>query len=315
VSLSGSFESELGGLAVNRAYNIGTVLAGAFDNLMSVIKPSGHLAFGGTLFYGIQKFFKEVEEKLKDDTKLEIAVWLVGVKTADKVPWPETFAKLFDRVFGAKHLSWKCFFRSCCFSSALYLFSLFTFCLFSMNAAQWRAGAWHDWTLLKPIFIGLMVMGWMSFPPDYISLLKSRYLIRKMSGGLHFAVIALFLLLDAFLTLVITVVGFVLGVAVLLSTGLDEPFAGSLGFAAYGIGFLIFGLMPMLCSGYFTSIWLWLYVGSGFLLKAARRFDIGFDWFNRKFDIEKKPLQSIGLVSGAIVAVLYWTVAVVSRVI
>lgn len=53
---------------------------------------------------------------------------------------------------------------------------------------------------------------------------------------------------------------------------------------------------------FFTSIWLWLYAGSGFLLKAARRFDIGFDWFNRHFDIEKKPLQSIGLVAGALVA-------------
>src|ERR1035437_8772791 len=46
-----------------------------------------------------------------------------------------------------------------------------------------------------------------------------------------------------------------------------------------------------LCAAFFTSIWLWLYAGSGFILKAARRFDIGFDWFNRKFDIEKKPLQ------------------------
>jgi hypothetical protein len=64
---------------------------------------------------------------------------------------------------------------------------------------------------------------------------------------------------------------------------------------------------------FFTSIWLWLYAGSGFLLKAARRFDIGFDWFNRKFDIEKKPLQSIGLVAGALVAVVYWAAVIVSR--
>jgi len=39
----------------------------------------------------------------------------------------------------------------------------------------------------------------------------------------------------------------------------------------------------------------WLYAGFGFLLKAARRSDIGLDWFNREFDIEKKSLQSIGL--------------------
>ena len=62
-------------------------------------------------------------------------------------------------------------------------------------------------------------------------------------------------------------------------------------------------------SAIFTSIWLWLYAGSGFLLKAARRFDVGFEWFNRKFDIEKKPLQSIGLVAGSIAALVYWGAA------
>jgi hypothetical protein len=71
---------------------------------------------------------------------------------------------------------------------------------------------------------------------------------------------------------------------------------------------------PMVLASCMTSIWLWLYAGSGFLLKAARRFDIGFEWFNRHFDIEEKPLQSIGLVSGVLVAVLYWTAVIVSRV-
>lgn len=57
---------------------------------------------------------------------------------------------------------------------------------------------------------------------------------------------------------------------------------------------------------FFTSIWLWLYAGSGLVLKAARRFDVGFQWFNRKADIEKKPLQAIGLVAGSVVACCYW---------
>ena len=66
---------------------------------------------------------------------------------------------------------------------------------------------------------------------------------------------------------------------------------------------------------FFTTMWTMLYAGSGFLLKAACRFDIGFEWFNRHFDIEKKPLQSIGLVAGALVAMVYWTAAIVSRVV
>ncbi len=71
----------------------------------------------------------------------------------------------------------------------------------------------------------------------------------------------------------------------------------------------------VLYPAFFTSIWLWLYAGSGFLLKAARRFDIGFDWFNRKFDIEKKPLSAIGLVAGALVAVVWWIVVLIRWVV
>ena len=37
--------------------------------------------------------------------------------------------------------------------------------------------------------------------------------------------------------------------------------------------------------------------------------------FNRKFDHEKKPLSAIGPVAGALVAVVYWMVVIVSRIV
>jgi hypothetical protein len=54
---------------------------------------------------------------------------------------------------------------------------------------------------------------------------------------------------------------------------------------------------------------------SGLLLKFAEQFVLGLGWFNRHFDIEKKPLQSIGLVAGALVAVVYWAAVIVSRMV
>jgi hypothetical protein len=61
----------------------------------------------------VWKFFERVEAVLKEDTKLEIAVWLLGVKVGPKVqPWPDTFAKVFDRVFGKNDFSWQ-FFKQC----------------------------------------------------------------------------------------------------------------------------------------------------------------------------------------------------------
>jgi len=76
--------------------------------------PPGQLAAGAALAGIVWKFFERVEAVLNEDTKLEIAVWLLGVRIDQKVEqWPDTFARVFDRVFGAKHLSWKCFGRSC----------------------------------------------------------------------------------------------------------------------------------------------------------------------------------------------------------
>lgn len=64
---------------------------------------------------------------------------------------------------------------------------------------------------------------------------------------------------------------------------------------------------------YLATLWLGLYAASGFLVKAFRHFDIGFQWLNRRFDTENKPLKSIGLVAGVLVAVVYWTAVIVSR--
>src|SRR6266481_412176 len=89
-------------------------MADALTNITNfILKPSAPFAAGVALFGVVWGFFKGVESVLNDDTKLEIAVWLLGVKVGQKVePWPATFANVFDRVFGKKHLSWRCFFRS-----------------------------------------------------------------------------------------------------------------------------------------------------------------------------------------------------------
>src|ERR1035437_5148429 len=89
------------------------------DTLTTITKliqsPPGQVVAGGVLAGMVWKFFERVEAVLTDQTKLEVAVWLVGRKPlGPKIgPWPDTFAKVIDRVFGTKHLSWKCFWRSC----------------------------------------------------------------------------------------------------------------------------------------------------------------------------------------------------------
>src|SRR5258706_12044093 len=85
---------------------------------------------GLAFFYGVSKFFKEVEDRLTDDTKLGIAVWLVSLETQPRlVSWAHAFATVFDRVFGARHFSWRCFGRSC----------LATYCSIVLITLVWGA--------------------------------------------------------------------------------------------------------------------------------------------------------------------------------
>ena len=305
------------------------------DALTTITKliqsPPRSLATGAVLFGIVWGFFKGVESVLTENTKLEIAVWLVGMKPLGPKaqPWPDTFAKVFDRVFGKKHISWRCFWRSALASSLVYVVVLLISFWISGSAFPSRNRAAY-------VMLFLLIAGSVAF--DYASLLETRLVLALMRRFRSSAVWFAFLVLDLGCTLVTSVMAYVMWGRLLeviayewvgdWSFGFVEivirAYLGYLVLYLHHLGFAVVPsltdtngniLLPYYASGLVTSVWLWLYAGSGFLLKAARRFDIGFDWFNRKFDIEKKPLQSIGLVAGALVALVYWVAVIVSRVV
>jgi hypothetical protein len=284
-----------------------------------------HLAVGGVLFYGVEKFFAKVEEKLNDGTKLEIAVWLLGVGVSQKLePWPDTFARVFDRVFGEKHLTLRCFLRSSVVSFVVvFSFLLLSFFLFDKGKPH---------TSEPDYFVGAVVLSLLSnLLPDYISLLETRLMLRFMRRTSAWRVQVPLLLVDAVITAIVAVLGIAIGYSALGVGIVGWETGESPGEMFYGYRRVlahlladpwrmmrpIFGSDPHGVGGaavkgayfyaaFFTSIWLWAYAGAGFLLKGARRLDVGFAWFNRRFDIEKKPLSSIGLVAGALCAAVYW---------
>jgi len=282
--------------------------------------PPGQLAAGGVLAGIVWKFFERVEAVLTDQTKLEIALWLrvrrteTGIIAEQAVSWPDTFRSLFDRVFGAKHWTWPCFWRSTVATVLLLLIGIIITFGKRSGPALFSSKKPFVWAML--MWLGFLIVA------AFLSLLKTRRILDIVKGRNPLG----YLLFDTAANLYIASPAYLfwtVALAPLTPLTLKEAVKEAMPLlvqpgdltaqvliaaSSYGSAWLIF-------PPCFTSIWLWLYAGSGFLLKAARRFDIGFEWFNRHFDIEKKPLQSIGLVAGALVAVGYWTAVIVSRLV
>jgi hypothetical protein len=230
-------------------------------------------AIGGGLFCGVVKFFDTVGDRLNEDTRLGIALWLLDAKVAPALePWPATFAKVFDRVFGERHLSWKCFSRSCMASGIIML------CVVLIGLIILRADGAGITMVGIPEAVIVVLLSLILMLIDYLSLLKTRWLLRKMAKSNASVTVSLLIILGDALVLMVMVV-----------------------------------VPTNLISAVLGSIWLCLYAGAGFLLKGAQRFDWLVAWMNAHLEIEKKPLQSIGLVAGAIVFLVYWAVVAVMR--
>jgi hypothetical protein len=70
-------------------------------------------AIGGAFLGVAWKADDGISKQLRED----LSLWLLCIEPKQVGQsiqrWPTHFAALFDLVFGKKHLSWRCFFRSC----------------------------------------------------------------------------------------------------------------------------------------------------------------------------------------------------------
>src|SRR5262245_4403262 len=82
--------------------------------------PPGQLVAGGVLAGIVWKFFERVEAVLTEDTKLEIAIWLLDLKVGQTIAaWPITYSKVLATVFGEKIMSFRSLWRSALLTAAL----------------------------------------------------------------------------------------------------------------------------------------------------------------------------------------------------
>ncbi|MEM9910243.1 MAG: hypothetical protein AAF922_05610 [Pseudomonadota bacterium] len=193
----------------------------------------------------------------------DLALWLLGAHTET---WHPSFTRLFDAVFGAHHLSFRCFLRSA-------LASLLAVCLIWLmmgSAETIGLRLQSDLGLGAVLVIGLAI----NVLADYLSLLETRWLLSRMPRPWWAQ--AGVLLLDLTLTAAIIWIAIFAYIRSPLHEGEIDSFAEILGvFSIFSVFFY---------STFLTSIWTWAYIASTWVMRVVTAIRVDF-WF----DVEGKP--------------------------
>lgn len=202
------------------------------------------------------------------DRKADIAFWLSGRRTQES--WSRSFTALFDGLFGDRHLSFKCFFRSAIASliAVVLIWSL-------MGSAgtlgeRFQATQTLGAVLLLGLFINVLA--------DYVSLLETRFLLGRMPKPFIAQLGVLFL--DLLITAGIIWVFIFAYINSPLHEGELETFAEILGvFSIFSVFFY---------STFLTSFWTWAYIGSTWLMRLVAKLRVNY-WF----DVKGQPIKTL----------------------
>lgn len=273
--------------------------------------PIEVLSFFGTwiaVCVGLIALFREGEKVMSGESRAAVSDWLLQENFAERqTNWPKTFVALFDALFTRRHFSWTCFQRSALTSIGVITLLFVGFMGFGLLTAPENLSDLAEITALLGIPIALNVV------IDYTSLYETRWILGRMGQSNHSVVHVLYLGVD----LVLTALCVILPVSVLQIFGLGVMTEFSVWTSAFWYQMLSalvnmaelfvtfttqeLGEIPrvmsvMLFSTMFTSVWVWLYVVSGMLLRILRPISESLEWMKYHLNVEAQPLHTMGMI-------------------
>lgn len=237
-----------------------------------------------TGFYAALSWFGRYH--LSQDKKDSLTLWLWGEYEST---WSHQFCNLFDAVFGARHLSWRCFVRSS-IASGVAVLALYFFLAGVLNVMDERVsdtlvqGETGDIALWQVVAIGALV----NVIPDYVSLFETRWLLKRFERVRSVAGQLAVLAADAVFT------GAIIWVAInAFQVARGETLLSAVDMLAL---FSVFSLF--FYSTFLTSIWAWLYCLSTWFMRVFSRTPL-----KDILPLDKEPVRQIALVGSVIVLV------------
>lgn len=268
----------------------------------------------GTLIGGIWLLFYAMEETATPDAKRSAADWIksIAAKSTSQtiVESPRWFIEAFDRIFGDRHLTWRCFLRSCVASIMAVFVMAIVWIVLDPNAWQQYSKSFQS----HEIFFGILILASLfNLVPDYISLLETRWILHR-SAHVGIKKLTVLLVLDVIITgtifaCVATLFLFLWGFGIediieLLSAGIRFRSLGD------GVSGGIF-----FYSTYFTSVWLYLFIAASIATKLLYSLGRTGNQVLALLKIEEKPFNSMGLLLIGLLTLAFAIYAIIGAIV
>lgn len=284
------------------------------------------LGFGGTGFattLAVLGLFWKADDAFSDEFRELVAKRLQRM-TIDTYEgdWPESFANMFDRLFGKEHLSLRCAVRSCV-ASVLAVIILTAISAF-VDPIHIQRITSPSLTDIVIIFGGTVIFNLL---PDYFSLLETRYSIKLIIRCRSNVTRSVILVADLIATVIIF---FIFGSVLFLFlihlmtyvnntepdyaisfTGLYETFQFLIRLLTED-GFYLrrtaddpLSIGVFFYSTLFTSVWLWFLITGWFAVRNTARFTKVLEALKFALPITTKPMRAIGEVSALATALAF----------
>lgn len=244
--------------------------------------------------YGVFARFDRIQTR---NNRQFVGRWLTGL-SAPQVGWDSFFVELFDGIFGTRHWSVKCVFRSVVLS--LFIMAMLTFYLNMLSHSLW---------LLSPITLVLVATACIT---DYFSLWKTRYLLTRFNTistrisalGLIFvdfiATSILYYILFAIAFTIIMAPISLIPLFIYRHASLASLYREVVFFSPGRITSFFYYLVALL-----TSAWLWTYVLGAYAMRLLSFIPVVIRTLSKILDLNEHPVRSLGYVVAALSA-MFW---------
>ena len=306
---------------------VGGVLVLALATVVSA--QSTHASFGVLSYLGTWAAFAgglwflcdKAEEAVSPTVRRSASAWLRNVDPKSHVArWPSLFAAAFDKLFGERHWTWRCFRRSAVAS----LLSVGV-----LSWLYWSVNGYLGWDLVdgRPASLGeslpyIAMWGAWNLLPDYLSLLQTRWVLRRLEARGSAALVVVDLVITAFIAIAGHLL-FMFGQTIFaLAVSLSDPssfhdvvssFSGDFEWWLDHIRDLVtldststpLTLGIFVYSTFLTSVWLWLYLAAGAAVRVAGGFNVGLRWLRGFTDLDEQPFRSLGFAAILITTLIF----------